>query len=222
MKKRKKTGFSLIELLVVITIIAVLAAVTFTALGQVSEASKRAKCASNMRQWAAAYLVMVNENNGVLVAASGGGMTCYGALNPDYLPTKKNPTSDDYLPLSCPTAVAGLRKLGYTYKVTRANYGFNAYIGDTSATAGSVAMRMANLTSPSATILVGDVVIQTPQNDGFNSGIATGSINAWHGSKFAICYFDGHAALVDQAFVTSMKSTRGTAGSAGSIFWNGL
>jgi prepilin-type N-terminal cleavage/methylation domain-containing protein/prepilin-type processing-associated H-X9-DG protein len=220
-KRRNTTAFTLIELLVVIAIIAVLAAVAFTALGQVREASGRAKCASNMRQWAAAYLVMVNDNNGVLVANSGSGITCYGALNPDYLPTKKNPTSDDYLPLSCLSAVAGFRKLGYSYTVTRASYGFNSYIGDTNATAGSVAMRMANLTSPSATVMFGDVTVQT-KKDGFNIGLSVGSIQAWHGGKFALCYFDGHAALLDEAFINSMKSTKGTAGSAGSIFWNGL
>jgi prepilin-type N-terminal cleavage/methylation domain-containing protein/prepilin-type processing-associated H-X9-DG protein len=220
-KRRNTTAFTLIELLVVIAIIAVLAAVSFTALGQVREASGRAKCASNMRQWAAAYLVMVIDKDGVLVANGGTGLTWYGALNPDYLPTKKNPTSDDYLPLSCPSAVAGFRKLGYSYTVTRASYGLNSYIGDANATAGSVAMRMANLTSPSATVMLGDVTVQT-KKDGFNIGLSATSIQSWHGGKFALCYFDGHAALVDEAFINSMKSTKGTAGSAGSIFWNGL
>ena len=242
--RRGETAFTLIELLVTIGIIAILAALLFPALGKVREGGNRAKCMANMRQLSAAYLLMVGDKNGELVPtdnANGGDGPWANSIAP-YLGFDPNSTTD-WKRLSCPTVLAGMLKAGADVSnttITRATYGLNSQIGSTLLDAknpGSVAMRMSQLTQPSATILIGDTKIQAnadPKKFWTNSGVQSSSIYAWHGdfptnytispdkNKFAICYFDGHTAFVDQALITSMNTTKGTAGSAGSIFWNGL
>jgi len=57
-------GFSLIELLVVISIIAILIALLLPALSSAREAGRRAACASNQRQFAVALHTYAADNTG--------------------------------------------------------------------------------------------------------------------------------------------------------------
>ena len=59
-------GFSLIELLVVISIIAILAAMLLPAIAQVREMARGAKCSNNQRQVALAVIAYVGEHDGML------------------------------------------------------------------------------------------------------------------------------------------------------------
>jgi hypothetical protein len=207
--KRNTTGFTLVELLVVIAVLALLAGLALPALLKTSEASNQTKCLSNMRQLSAAYLLMVADKDGVLVPNSGGGDTWYNAVD-DYIPTKLV-TSEDWRSLCCPSALAGLAQAGVNSSTTassRATYGLNSKIDS----AGDL-KRMANLTKPSATILLGDTKIK---DDWTTMGVQKSNIYAWHrkNTKFSICYFDGHSEIVDQAFIDSKKGS--------DIFWQGL
>ena len=215
--RRGEAGFTLLELLVVIGIIAVLASVLLPAITKSYQGGRRAKCQANMRQLSAAYLVMVGERNGELVPSGSVGKTWYNELD-SYVQLS---TTSDYLRISCPGALANMKSLGYKYTVTRASYGLNNNLGDVTAAAGSVALRMASLATPSATVLLGDSGILNGK-DGLNIGLSPINTTAFHGNKFAISYADGHSAFVDQTYLDSMKATKGTAGSEGSIFWNGL
>lgn len=224
MQNRKlfQAAFTLIELLVVIAIIAVLAGIAVPAVGKVRQTGDRAKCLSNMRQLSSFYLNMVGEKGGVLVASSGGGSTWYTELEKGYINrTGDNQTdTEHYKRLSCPSALAAFKALGQTYSVTRASYGLNTYIGDQK---NGGPTRMAQVTKPGTTLLLGD-------GDAMKSGAGmvmnlkdTGNnvLKPYHGDKCAICYFDGHADLVDTNFLATMGSTRATPGSSGSIFWTG-
>jgi len=62
----RPTGFSLIELLVVISIIAILASMLLPAIGLVRQAAQTAGCATNQRQIAMAVVAYAGEQNGVL------------------------------------------------------------------------------------------------------------------------------------------------------------
>ena len=62
----KRPGFTLVELLVVIGIIAILIAVLMPALRRAREAAHAAQCSSNQRQLMMAFLMFANEHNGRL------------------------------------------------------------------------------------------------------------------------------------------------------------
>src|SRR6059036_782080 len=67
--KGPAAGFTLVELLVVIGIIAVLIAVLLPALSKAREQAKVAACLSNIRQLTTGWIMYANDNKGNLVFA---------------------------------------------------------------------------------------------------------------------------------------------------------
>jgi len=215
-----KAAFTLIELLVVIAIIAVLAAIAVPALGTARQSGGNAKCLSNMRQLSSAQLAVIGDRNGALSETdSGKSASWYSSQLDSYLGIGNRTVEEriQYYPrISCPPALAKFKSLGYTYTVPRASYGYNTYVADTN----NVVKRLAGLVRPAATVMIGDADIRKKM-DGFNINLAADSVTPYHGDKCAICYFDGHAELLDTNFLASMQSTMKTPGSPGSIFWYG-
>ena len=66
---RRRRGFTLVELLVVIGIIALLVSILMPALTRARDHANRAKCLANIRQLSNAWYMYANENKGKIVGA---------------------------------------------------------------------------------------------------------------------------------------------------------
>ena len=64
-------AFTLIELLAVIGVIAILAAILFPVLSSAQERGKMAQCLSNVRQWGAANTLYMTDSQGVFPGKGG-------------------------------------------------------------------------------------------------------------------------------------------------------
>ena len=68
----RQQAFTLVELLVVVAVIALLISVRLPALARATDQTKRAQCASNLRQFALAMHIFANDNNDRLPTTSAG------------------------------------------------------------------------------------------------------------------------------------------------------
>ena len=225
----KRSAFTLIELLSVIAVIGVLAAILIPVVGKVRKSSYDATCTSNLRQVSAAYLLMIADNKNILIPAikaEGKG----SAPDSKWFNSKNNTNLTWNISLvsfmqngkrwnrlndlNCPEA---LNAIGTASE--RSSYGFNHFVGKTSASDGGKrgAMRMEQLSSPSQTIMFGDT---KTNNNGNNTlqNLDDKTIYAWHGDSAKISYFDGSVSSI----TVEEAQAKGPDSDEGYLFWRGV
>jgi len=205
-KPRASTkGFTLVELLVVITIIVVLAALTTVGIAKIRSAARGATCTSNLRQIGAAMLSYASDNNSQLPPLedrTGSGDSLLGIwpkiiADGGYLPRVTNSKGI----LSCGAGAWACSDC----TVVQTNYqGYGVAEGTVmkvkkSSEPDAKASTLLQIPNPERTWLVGDVANQAPD-------LKTGWYATWanpsrwgartpaarHSKKVNVCMVDGH------------------------------
>lgn len=199
---RSNPGFTLTEILVVFTIIAVLAAVGYTSVTKMRERAKSMVCIGNLKQVGAAILTYSSDNNDNLLPLQG---------------NKDDGSRGDIWPVI-------LAKAGYLWETPNVGpppcgkgvwtcpscdfmsnaygaYGIVEGIFNYPENAGAGPKRMSSISRPSATWLIGDVMQRTDPKKGWYAVWPNparwpsdhGPAAARHGAnRTNVCMFDGH------------------------------
>lgn len=235
---RKRSAFTLIELLAVIAIIGILSAIIIPVVGRVRENARSAQCTSNQRQIAAAALLYASENKGHIPAVyttngslvdswvhllwpyAGYSRESLTAIRPDgrnHFSSAPNNTPEPNNIFVCPsTRTMKDGTPGYRNIVPNANvlsYGLNSIHPDGTSNPGPWLRptRIASVASPSKTSLVCESSFLLGDHGGYRSYF--GMLPHQGAANFA--FFDGHVQRLASANIPDVATA------AGRTFWQG-
>jgi prepilin-type N-terminal cleavage/methylation domain-containing protein/prepilin-type processing-associated H-X9-DG protein len=220
MKISRKNGFTLVELLVVISIIAMLLAILMPSLAKVRNAGRAVVCGSQLRQLQIAAQMYSRDNKDrILPGYQPNGVYCWQLLNP-YMPTNLWVSSGDgtnrHVTMRCPGFVskyAGKASLNWWGSV---GYGTNLHFNSASGIPGNAdKVTGENFKNPAK---LGQIkrtasTVQFYDNDSIKSNSAAGGYcdsysgasrgaphfySLWkaHGDQFNVVMFDNHVERV--------------------------
>lgn len=195
---RRAAGFTLVELLVTITIIGIVGALAVSAVSLVQDMSKRTACVSNLRQWGTALQSYVGDNNGD-IPRRGQGVQMVGQFNrpedwfnalPPYLGSDtlqqlmaegRSPKPGDKSVFVCPSATKG-----QAGEQVFLSYGMNMYLSQWNQPQPDNLFQIAN---PEQLAFMAD------SPGGYSSTIPSAagySVPARHNGHACVVFCDGH------------------------------
>lgn len=229
-RSARSAAFTLIELLTVIAIIGILAAILIPVVGAVRNKAKANQCASTMRQWGQAFMLYANENKGKYVictsAGGNGGSWWYqiGSGNAIYAPYFSSTRTYDSM-TNCPSEElnTGNNTIATTcYLMARP-----------SSSTGPVAYNSLNLkamSNPPRTLMMVERSF-SGVGSGFNSGngfylhvdqsTATANADAFtrHDGKMNAVFADGHMEQLVANGTASNSWRGGVSGITNNVRW---
>lgn len=114
----KRSGFTLVEMLVVIGIIAVLAAILFPVLASATRSARKTHCVSNLRQLYMAQKMYSDDYDRTLCPARAGTVTWCNILQPQMKSTQIIVCPEDHTPQKVPGTDDLPHSYGVNYSLT--------------------------------------------------------------------------------------------------------
>jgi prepilin-type N-terminal cleavage/methylation domain-containing protein/prepilin-type processing-associated H-X9-DG protein len=182
---RRLAGFTLVELLVVIGILAVLAAILFPVFGAVRRSARKAACMSNLRQLVMAQKLYSDDNDRTLVPARAAGYTWCVLLQPYMKSDKLIVCGED----DKPQQAAGSEDLPHSYGINY-NLTYNTSYGT------PFVYSMSSLNRTSDLLLFFDMKpsAQAMGSSYYTSGLTR--LDTRHGDRCGIGFLDGHGKMM--------------------------
>ncbi|WP_052361944.1 prepilin-type N-terminal cleavage/methylation domain-containing protein [Geminisphaera colitermitum] len=203
------SAFTLIELLTVIAIIGILAALTLGVLGTVRESARNATCLSNIRQYGNAFALYTVEHKGFLPYVFDGtkpeGEKTWDQLILPYFPRMES-TSASYKPSQprCPAAK-------YQGEQLLRHYAMNTWIRPKNGTMDTP-VQMSQINNLSTLVFLADCYVddagKADSHLNRRNTDAVGSISMRHKNKANALFGDGHVKPFDASFYTPIDDTR--------------
>lgn len=227
-RNARRSGFTLMELLIVIAIVGILAAMLFPAINFVREKARKDECLNNLRQWGVAMQGYLDEHRGVFPtygSSAGGkptlqeGSAWYNVLPPyigveplkemrGKLPHPGNGIKSVFL---CPSEPSGLDGNDPAQNMSYfSSYTLNSWVNK------NKRLRLAQIKNPA------EFVIFAETGDGQATGINLSLLheNAFrHSRSFNVCFADGHTENVHIS-VALPSDSLGESDNCGGLQWN--
>ncbi len=191
------SGFTLVELLTAIAVIAVLGAILIAAMPAASRSAHRTECASNLRQLGQVFSLYAIDHSGMLPAPKDNYLNenapsvSWMTIAQEYIEARFPKVGERNI-LLCPSA-----QDTFPDGKARRSYGMNA-----AGTDGKTPFRLSSIDDPAQTLLLAD----TRENGaGQGDGVSRFGINNYsttvefrHDGQLNALFFDGHVESIDE------------------------